>query len=401
MTRTRRAPWAVLASTVMAGALLVGCSDGSGPTEAIRSPIPVTASPSPHASARGTVVSATPLTDLTPEVAGIVSSAARATYLSVDPVTGAEVRVTGTFLVPRGTPPTGGWPVISYAHGTTGIANGCGLSQSPDLRGYTGTLTALVSAGFAVAATDYRGLGPSGAHLYLEPLSAALDVIDAVRALRRATSTVSTRWLAFGDSQGGQAVWSAAEQQSTLGTGLTLVGALATKPAANVTPVPELAEHERLSAEQRTIAALVAVGAARSSRGALTVAQVLPRIPPDRLAELVGCDSGARSRALSETSAVDMAPNADAVDRYTTELRRQALPQRRSEVPIRVVYGLADQLVPPEWVRSAIDDACALGSPVSARAVPGKGHGDTLLDDTDQQWVTARFAGQPVTGTCR
>ena len=35
---------------------------------------------------------------------------------------------TGSIFLPRGDPPDGGWPVVSYAHGTVGIADQCAPS---------------------------------------------------------------------------------------------------------------------------------------------------------------------------------------------------------------------------------------------------------------------------------
>ena len=42
---------------------------------------------------------------------------------------GAKTAVSGTVSVPRGKPPKGGWPVISWAHGTTGVADTCAPSR--------------------------------------------------------------------------------------------------------------------------------------------------------------------------------------------------------------------------------------------------------------------------------
>jgi len=36
---------------------------------------------------------------------------------------GQDTAVSGTISIPAGQPPTGGWPVLSWAHGTTGIAD--------------------------------------------------------------------------------------------------------------------------------------------------------------------------------------------------------------------------------------------------------------------------------------
>ncbi len=43
---------------------------------------------------------------------------------------GSRIAVSGTVSVPKGKPPKGGWPVISYAHGTTGSADACAPSRN-------------------------------------------------------------------------------------------------------------------------------------------------------------------------------------------------------------------------------------------------------------------------------
>ena len=44
-------------------------------------------------------------------------------------VTGKPVAVSGIVSVPKGTAPKGGWPVVTWAHGTTGIAPQCAPSR--------------------------------------------------------------------------------------------------------------------------------------------------------------------------------------------------------------------------------------------------------------------------------
>ena len=72
---------------------------------------------------------------------------------------------------------------------------------------------------------------------YLQRLSgtAAFNTIDAVRAMRDISATVSARWMAVGYSQGGQAVWAANELNSYYGNDLQLQGSVALAPAANLT----------------------------------------------------------------------------------------------------------------------------------------------------------------------
>jgi pimeloyl-ACP methyl ester carboxylesterase len=88
----------------------------------------------------------------------------------------------------------------------------------------------LLADKYAVALTDYEGFGASGSHPYLEPRTATFNTIDAVRAMRAISPTVSTRWMAVGYSQGGQAVWAADELNSYYGNDLQLQGTVALAP---------------------------------------------------------------------------------------------------------------------------------------------------------------------------
>src|SRR5262245_49349393 len=75
-------------------------------------------------------------------------------------VSGQKVAVCGDVAVPKGKAPKGGWPVISWAHGTVGIADAC----TPSIVGMPGSydsklLNSWLKAGYAVVRTDYEGLG--------------------------------------------------------------------------------------------------------------------------------------------------------------------------------------------------------------------------------------------------
>lgn len=111
------------------------------------------------------------------------------------------ITVTGTVSVPAAPPPPGGWPVISWAHGTTGTADAC--VPSADRPGgpahsYVGlvdqVLDRWVAAGYAVVQTDYEGLGTPGEHPYLNGVSEANTVVDIVRAARRANPGIGADW---------------------------------------------------------------------------------------------------------------------------------------------------------------------------------------------------------------
>ncbi len=127
------------------------------------------------------------------------------------------VAVSGTFSVPEGTPPAGGWPVISWAHGTTGIADQCAPSRligSADYYGSESTelIEGWLDQGYAVLKTDYEGLGTPGVHPYLIGISEARGVLDIVRAARTANSKLSREVVITGHSQGAHAALFAAQE---------------------------------------------------------------------------------------------------------------------------------------------------------------------------------------------
>ncbi len=80
----------------------------------------------------------------------------------------------GYLLLPKGKAPKEGWPILAWAHGTTGVADTCAPSGD-----YTGgpvhayqqvaakALDAWLAYGYAVVAPDYQGLGTPGRHPYM------------------------------------------------------------------------------------------------------------------------------------------------------------------------------------------------------------------------------------------
>ena len=70
----------------------------------------------------------------------VIGQSWRAIYTSASGLDGTSREVSGAFFVPRGKPPAGGWPVVSLAHGTTGVEPGCGPATEPSLGGYLPTV---------------------------------------------------------------------------------------------------------------------------------------------------------------------------------------------------------------------------------------------------------------------
>jgi len=120
---------------------------------------------------------------------------------------------TGLLYLPAGNAPPGGWPVVSWAHGTQGVADHCAPSVSgpfqPERDGRF--LDQFLARGYAVAAADYQGLGSPGEHAYLHVGTAARNTIDMIKASRQylGPATLAPRWVSVGHSQGGAAALAA------------------------------------------------------------------------------------------------------------------------------------------------------------------------------------------------
>jgi len=350
---------------------------------------------------RGEIVSQLPFVNLEPTLADQVGDAVRATYASTSAIRGATTNVTGSFFIPRGSPPEGGWPVVSWAHGTTGISHGCAPSEMADLRGDASIVAALLSQGYAVAMTDYEGLSGEGVHDYLEPRASAYNVIDAVRALRHVFPAASPKWIAIGSSQGGQAAWAADEVNSTYGVGLQMVGAIALSPVTNIYGFADEAMAGTLSDAQRAVYPLIVLGLARYD-STIDPEHYLRDDAKEAGERLSNCQLNSGQSARPKVDSKDLRPDSvQAAETLKDALRRIALPQAPLSVPMLVINGQQDDFVPPGWVSAAILRSCQLGGHIEHVEMKGATHsnlGD--LASTIGDWVHGRLTDQEAPVNC-
>ena len=153
-------------------------------------------------------------------------------------VVGKKIAVSGSLALPKGKAPRGGWPVITYAHGTTGAADACAPTRGFDASNLVSYAYPLVQrwlkAGYAIVRTDYEGLGTPGVHPYLLGESEGRSVLDAVRAARALEPRLSKRFVIAGHSQGGHAALFAASLAKKWVPELQLRGTVAFAPASHL-----------------------------------------------------------------------------------------------------------------------------------------------------------------------
>jgi fermentation-respiration switch protein FrsA (DUF1100 family) len=195
-------------------------------------------SPSPLPQARpGDVLRAEPLDAYLVPGVRLRARGWRILYRSTS-ATGEPRAVSGTVLVPRGKSSTAR-PLLGYAIGTHGIGDSAAPSRllARGLEWEAGLIAMALARGWAVAITDYEGLGTPGDHTFMVGRALGPNVLDAMRAARSlAPDELPPQGPAaiIGYSEGGTAAAWAGQLQPTYAPEMPLVGVVAGAAAANV-----------------------------------------------------------------------------------------------------------------------------------------------------------------------
>lgn len=281
------------------------------------------------------------------------------------------------------TPPEDGWPIVAWAHGTSGLAAQCAPSRSPSPPPDYGIQGVLVAA-------DYAGLGPDGEiHPYLSAAAEGHAVIDSVAAARALPEThAGDEWVVVGVSQGGHAALFTNEMAAERLPEADLVGAAALAPGA------ELGSSfgDELQANVITTMALVGIAAEDED------VELGDYLGPAALAASEVIETGCVGDIIT-----DMAPVASAADYFVQDPRTSPVgtawleqndPGRvAGAAPLLLVQGGRDILVLPARTAALFARLCGVGQPVDMLEVPTADH-DTVTEDSRLDvgaWLRARL----------
>lgn len=394
-TRGKVTGAAIVALLVLGSAACSGSSSGSSPsTPGSRSDTPTTIAapakpaalvlrghtyqvPDPLPAGKPGTVLATEQQVPAPRLAD--AQRTRFLYLSEDHA-GRASAASGVLLVPKGTAPKGGWPVIAWGHGTTGVADVCAPSQTDNLfyNEYAQEASSFLEAGYAVVATDYIGLGTPGMHGYLVGRDEGNAVVDSVRAARQLSPELSKDWFAVGHSQGGQAALFATTSAKRAPE-LTLRGAVAIAPASGL-------EAALPAITQGAVPADLVYGT-YAIAGLTTVDDTVTlkdELGPAGLAnyELItegGCllDTLPKLGAVQVDDIFAMTPERTAD--LSARIGRYGDPERAgTKGPVLVVQGETDVDVPAGLTDRMVDVLQAKGDDVELRLYPKRNHDQVL-----------------------
>ncbi|MBF6149572.1 lipase family protein [Nocardia nova] len=352
------------------------------------------------AAAAPAVGATTTATELAP--AQVLAGAAHGyaiTYTTTDEHD-APATANAQVYLPQGTPPAGGWPIVSWAKGTVGIGDQCALSTTlaagePDPYAVTISyplLSSLLNKGIAVVSSDYIGLGTPEPHHYLNTRAEAHAVIDAVRAATSRFPDLSHTWAAAGHSQGGGAALSAGYLADSYGADLHYRGTVALAPASNIETLAPLLTPSTPKIDQLanvTANLTYVLAGLRSSRPDLDLDSYLSPLGRQIVADAPRhCVSDERA-ALASVTPQQLISKPLSDPRFTAALRDYAaVPTTGYHQPVQIIQGLADTVVSPALTALLLGQLQAGATTVTLDIDPGAGHFDVIARTTDKATAT-------------
>lgn len=391
----------LMTSVLSTSLFLVACGGGSSDD----GPAPTNPSGTPTNNIQNPVVKVETYTST--NLGTVAAESSILTYKMLGQ-SGQEVQATSLVFTPNNPPPVGGWPIVVWAHGTTGVADACAPSKAALAESTKDLISKLLTAGYVVVAPDYEGLGTPGIHPFLNVKSEAFSITDAVVATRNYLSQrnllTSKKWLTVGHSQGGHAALGAAQYASR--AQLDYKGTVAVAPASNLGGILVDGEAQVANApidikiatyaQLDTYTALVTAGI-RNTQPAFNYSQVFTSQISSIAAQAENLCSGPLYGAFYEgmsnyakdhNGTLDgftrTQPNFMAVPLVKTFLEKDSQPlQVKVTTPIIIYQGIADPTVPKLATDLLIFNATTLGTKINSYVTGNWDHGTVMSSNVD------------------
>lgn len=314
-------------------------------------------------------------------------------------IEGDDVAVSGIIVVPDGDAPVGGRDVLSWAHGTTGIADKCAPSLDPSGAG-VGLVEPFLERDMVFVATDYEGLGTPGRHPYIAGVSegrGTLDIVRAAIALGDRTGA-SERTVLWGHSQGGHAVLFANQMASDYAPELDVVGTVAGAPPSQL---PLIAAALRDSPYRYYLGMTAAGWNAAYPDADLSL--VLTPLGIDLLDEVDEVCAGELGAAWSRYEYEELITNdPNEVEPWATLLVENDPGYEVGASPVLIIHGENDEQIPVVSSQLLVTRMCEIGQDVERRTYPGQSHAGVIGPSMPEmlEWIDARLAGEAAASDC-
>ncbi len=302
--------------------------------------------------------------------------------------------VTGLIFVPKTPVPTGGYPVVSWGHGTNGMADSCAPSLSPD--DAVPLINMLLDQGWEVTASDYQGEGTPGLLPYIAGDSAARNTLDIVRAARNLpVAHASANYVVWGHSEGGQTAMFTLHIGPTYAPELNLKGVVAGAPPSQFNLI-----YSFLKTNPFRYYLLMAAGGLNAAYGN-AVAPLDQVLTPKGMTFVPDLDKGCSDYLSATLGTIDISTVTKA-DPFTIALWKTALekndPQQfttKSPVPLLMIQGGNDEQIPVASTLILANHLCDLHQDLERWVYPGQSHAGVIGPSAADMvhWITDRFAG--------
>jgi pimeloyl-ACP methyl ester carboxylesterase len=301
--------------------------------------------------------------------------------------------------------PAGGYPVMAFAHGTTGLADSCAPTNNSSPSATIPLLRNFLDEGFVVTATDYQGLGTEGVHHYLVGPTEGRSVLDSVRAARDFAQG-GAKAVLFGHSQGGHAVIFANELASSYAPELDIVGTIGSGTGI-VDSAGMMLQHIKTSPYKGY---LVMLALAQNAAYGDTEVPLSKWLTPEGIEAARTLNSICVGQLVSTYGALDAdylfvegAPLPPTSSKY--DPLADATPGLRvGASPILMIHGRYDTQIPPEAVVPWVEETCDRGQEIyiqwfdAGHRVPYEA--PSVVEPILSDWIADRFAGRPARSSC-
>lgn len=295
--------------------------------------------------------------------------------------------------------------VVAFIEGTTGQADECAPSRSPDPPNSLSTfLPEAMTQGWAVVAPDEFGVGMPGTQRFLVKDQIVRDTVNSVRALQTIPGSMAgDDYAVFGYSEGGHGALWTGHLSKQFAPELNLVGVAAIAPAADLMAI--IGRHWNTEFGWG-----IAVDAVRSW------SLVYPNIAWNSLLTDAGrtnyermanectlasvIEGLVRNKIFNQNLFIEDPTKKDSP--LTQALLEQTPPPMSSTLPIMLVQGTADQLALAGFNADLQESWCAAGSTLDALWLGGVDHRTVAVvaGPSVAAWIADRFSGLPAPNTC-
>lgn len=341
----------------------------------------------------------------------------RIMYQSTD-LQGHSIPVTGLFAAPAAPAPAGGYPLVSFAHGTTGVGRMCGMSQTPTQPDTPGNsnwiphIEPLVRQGWAVVASDYSGMGAPGPSSYLVGPLEARGILDALRAVQQPAPSIgsvpinSAKLGVYGKSQGGEAAMSALQLAPEYAPELAIDGGAILAPGFTppIAGILNAVAKNPTSTSQNMFVMLIAQSYAQNYPELVSLDEILSPLGMEKVKFL---DSTCGSDLADRVSDVPLSQliNYPVAPGLITALGEGMPGREKLNAPIMVVQGLKDTTILPQFTHAQVVSQCAVGTTVFYVRYPFDDHPSLnyqarLHKPSVIDWMEARWADEPAPSNC-